>query len=75
MVGKPGSISVQMAPFVAILRSDEIGADQQQNHLRRIQVFVDLFRPFRARADFAVVPFADDPLAPQIAQMTGPTDL
>jgi hypothetical protein len=50
---------------VAVIGSQEVGADQQQNDVGCIQIFIDGARPFRSRRDPAVMPGMDHPLALQ----------
>ena len=44
---------------VAIVRRDEIGADQQQDDLSGFEIAIDLARPFGAGGDLPVMPSRD----------------
>ena len=49
--------------LVAVVRIDEIGTDEEENDVRRIQVLVDRPVEFRACCDPAIVPGRNDALA------------
>ncbi len=55
--------------FVAVIRIDEVGADEQQDDVCAFEIFVDLLAPVIARFDGAVVPRLDELQASQGAEM------
>ena len=54
---------------VAEIGVHEIGADEQENDLRRVEMGHDLWSPFGSRHDIAIRPGGYDPLPFQGAQM------
>jgi hypothetical protein len=53
----------------AVIRRDEIGADQEQHDVGRGQVPVDLGPPGSAGLELAIVPLGDQPAPLQDGQM------
>src|SRR5215207_2768996 len=55
--------------LVAVIRIDEVGADEQQNDVGAFEVGVDLLAPVLARFDGTVVPRLDEVQPPQRAEV------
>ena len=53
----------------AIVGGEEVRTDEQENHAGRLQMAIDLVRPFCSRHDLAVVPGGDESLPLQETQM------
>ena len=50
---------------IAVIGGEKVGADEQEDDLRRVHVFVNLPAPFLTSDDAAVVPLADDTVSSQ----------
>src|SRR2546421_9305496 len=54
---------------VAELGGHEVGADEQENEMGFVEVCENLFLPFGARGDIAIVPIVDEALSSQVGEM------